>query len=152
VVEVRAVTPDDVVELVVKMRQADVDELHALGILDLVAAVRASVAHSAFSYAFVIDGALACIIGVAPAAGMFDPEGFPWMLGTDVVTRHQRVLMRTCRPYIQQMLRAYPHLFNYVHAENHRAVRWLKRIGFTLEPAAPWGPMGAPFHRFDMRA
>jgi hypothetical protein len=29
-------------------------------------------------------------------------------------------------------------------------VRWLRRIGFTLHPAEPLGPLGVPFHRFEM--
>jgi hypothetical protein len=151
-VEFRAVEPEDVVELVVKMRQADITELAALGMQDFVKAVRDSVQGSAFCKTVTVDGALACIFGVYPAAGLFDPDALPWMLGTDLVARHQRVLMRRCRPYIQGMLRAYPHLFNYVHAENYRAVRWLKCVGFTLQPPAPFGPLGALFHRFDMRA
>lgn len=151
-VEFRAVRPDDPVELVVKMRQADIDELTALGIQDFVECVRGSVARSVFAYTIEADGEIVAIMGVAPALGLFDAIGLPWMLGTDLVRRHQRVLMRACRPYIQRMLRAYPHLFNVVHAENHTAKRWLKRVGFTLQPAEPFGPHGAMFHRFDMRA
>lgn len=150
-VEHRAVAPGDVVELVVKMRQADIEELEAMGIQDFVKEINASVARSAFCRAYTVDGELACIVGVVPAGGLFDPYGIPWMLGTDVVTCNQRALMRTCRPYIRLMLQAYPVLFNYVHAENHRAVRWLKCVGFTLHPAEPHGPLGANFHRFTMR-
>lgn len=151
-VEARAVAPGDVVELVVKMRQADIEELEALGIQDFVREIRSSVERSAFAYTFTVGGELACIMGVVPAGGLFDPSGIPWMLGTDLVTRNQRALMRLCRPYIHQMLQAYPFLFNYVHAENHRAVRWLKCVGFTLQPAEPYGPLGAPFHLFTLRA
>lgn len=151
-VECRSVEPGDVVDLVVKMRQADVDELSALGLTDFVHEIQSSVERSAFSRTFTADGEVACILGVVPAAGLFDPYGIPWMLGTDLVTRNQRVLMRECRPYIRLMLQAYPILFNYVHAENHRAVRWLKCVGFSLQPAEPHGPLGAPFHRFTMRA
>lgn len=123
-----------------------------MGIQDFVKAVQDSVDRSAFCYAFTVKGELACIIGVVPALGMFDPYGIPWMLGTDVVSRSQRALMRTCRPYIRQMLQAYPTLFNYVHAQNHRAVRWLKCVGFLLHPAEPYGPLSAPFHLFTMRS
>ena len=151
-VEIRAVQPDDVIDLVVNMRQADLEELAALKVRDFVGAVAHSIEHSAFCYTATSDGKVAAIFGVVPAAGMIDPWGVPWMLGTDLVRKHQRVLMRESRPYIQRMLRAYPHLFNYVHAENHAAKRWLKSVGFSLQPAEPHGPLGAPFHRFDMRA
>lgn len=134
------------------MRQADVAELEALGLSDFAKCIHESVARSAFNYTFTCESGLICIMGVCPAGGMFDPDGIPWMLGTDLVRRNQRVLMRICRPYIQEMLRAYTHLFNHVHAENYTAKRWLQCVGFTLQPAEPVGPKGALFHRFDMRA
>jgi hypothetical protein len=148
-VDIRYVQAGDVEELVAKMRQADVAELSALAITDFVERIHLSVKISTICRTAVIDGELACIFGVTPLSLT---AGVPWMLGTDVVTKNQRALMSLCRPYIQDMLLAYPHLLNYVHAENQAAKRWLKRMGFVLQPAAPYGDLGAPFHRFDMRA
>jgi hypothetical protein len=151
-IDIRPVRPGDVEALVVKMRHADVEELRAIGITDLVPEIQGSVDRSLIARTGTADGEVGCIFGVVPAQLTFDPWGMPWMLGTDLVTKHQRVLMRRCRPYIQDMLRLYPHLFNYVHAENHAAIRWLKCVGFSLQSPAPYGPEGALFHRFDMRA
>lgn len=148
-VDIRYVQPGDVEELVAKMRQADVAELSALAIPDFVERIHLSVKISTIRRTATVDGKLACIFGVTP---LDMTTGIPWMLGTDVVTANQRALMRMCRPYIQDMLLAYPHLINYVHAENQAAKRWLKRLGFVLQPATPYGELGAPFHRFDMRA
>lgn len=149
---IRPVRPGDVEQLVVKMRQADVAELDALGLSDHIGCLRQSVADSAFCYTAVQGDEVVCVFGVVPADGVFGDYGIPWMLGTDLVTTNQRVLMRLCRPYIDEMLRAYPNLFNVVHAENSRAVRWLKCVGFSLHPAEPHGPLGALFHRFEMKA
>jgi hypothetical protein len=134
------------------MRQPDVEELKALGITDLVPAIAESVERSLVCRTATADGEVGCVFGVVPAGLTFDPWGLPWMLGTDLVTKHQRALMRRCRPYIHDMLRLYPHLFNFVHADNHAAVRWLKCVGFSLQSPAPYGPHGALFHRFDMKA
>jgi hypothetical protein len=131
------------------MRQADVAELNALAITDFVERIKLSVKISTICRTATVNGELACIFGVTP---LNLTTGIPWMLGTDIVTKHQRVLMRLCRPYIQDMLLAYSHLLNYVHAENQAAKRWLKRMGFVLQPAVPYGELGSPFHRFDMRA
>jgi hypothetical protein len=30
-------------------------------------------------------------------------------------------------------------------------VRWLRRLGFTLHEAVPYGALGEPFHPFEMR-
>lgn len=151
-IEIRPVRQGDVEELVAKMRQADVDELHAIGLTDFVGRVTESVGRSLIALTATADGEVGCIFGVVPAGPTFGLGGIPWMLGTDLVTKHQRVLMRRCRPYIHDMLELYPHLFNHVHADNHAAIRWLKCVGFTLQPPQPYGPLGALFHRFDMRA
>lgn len=151
-IEIRAVRLGDVEALVAKMRHADAEELRALGLDNAACEIQASVSRSLLARTGTADGEVGCIFGVTPAQLTFDPWGMPWMLGTDLVTKHQRVLMRQCRPYIQDMLRLYPHLFNYVHANNSAAIRWLKCVGFSLQPPAPYGPKGALFHRFDMRA
>jgi hypothetical protein len=50
------------------------------------------------------------------------------------------------------MLQVFPHLINFVHAENRTSVRWLRRLGFTVHPVMPYGRLGEPFHPFEMRA
>jgi hypothetical protein len=50
------------------------------------------------------------------------------------------------------MLKAFPHLVNFVHAKNTTSVRWLRRLGFTLHEAVPYGALGEPFHPFELRA
>lgn len=42
-------------------------------------------------------------------------------------------------------------LTNYVDARNAVSIRWLRWLGFEIEPAAPFGIHGLPFHRFSMR-
>ena len=98
-----------------------------------------------------VDGELACIIGAAPVS-VISGIGSPWMLGTPVLDANRRVLVRKTPDYIRQMLKAFPHLVNYVHAENATSVRWLRRLGFILHEAAPFGALGEAFHRFEMRA
>jgi len=78
--------------------------------------------------------------------------GSPWMLGTPELDRHSRVLVRRTPEYIGRMLNAFPHLVNFVHAKNTTSVRWLRRLGFTLHDARPYGALGEPFHFFEMRA
>jgi hypothetical protein len=74
--------------------------------------------------------------------------GVPWLLATDKLEPIGLPLLRYARRVVGMMQRHYPRLENHVHAENARAIRGLKWLGFTLEPAEPWGYKGAPFHRF----
>lgn len=133
------------------MRQSDIDELHACGHSDLHHVVRSSIERSVLCWSAFADGELCCILGASPLNMMLG-IGSPWMLGTPVLDRHQRVLVRKTPEYIGRMLNAFPHLVNFVHAHNHTSVRWLRRLGFTLHEAQPYGALGEPFHLFEMKA
>jgi Protein of unknown function (DUF2833) len=139
----------DAAELAGCLRAADIAELAAAGLTS--EALAFSVEASTWAVTVRVDGAMGCVFGVAPLGGtFFSDTGVPWMLGSDLVRKHQRLLMRGSAPYIRLMLKDYGHLLNFVHAENKEAVRWLKHMGFTLHPEAPHGPHGAPFHKFEM--
>lgn len=147
---IRAVEPADLEHLSAHLRTQDQAELDAAGWLDYHRALEVSVERSRWSQVGLIDGQIACVFGCAEYGSLLAPTGVPWLLGTDVLTRHRRVLQRLARCYIETMLLDYPRLFNAVHAGNTAAVRWLKRLGFTLHPAIAAPPHGAPFHVFEM--
>ena len=152
-----APTGGDVVELGDTMRLADRMELAACGEYDTHDVVRRCVAGAAMAWSASDDGGLLCIVGVSPLrpALLLEHIGVPWMLGTFRLfergseSAHRRSLMSDSRAYIALMLKRFPALVNVVHAENKRATRWLASLGFTLSPAAPYGPHGALFHRFE---
>ncbi len=150
-VTIRATAPEDIALLADHMRASDIAEIHACAHYDLHEAVRASVANSLLCWSAFIDGEFACILGCAPIS-IVSGIGSPWMLATPVLDRHARVLVRTTPRYIAEMLKAFPHLVNHVHAHNTTSKRWLRWIGFSLSEAAPFGPLGEPFHRFEMKA
>lgn len=79
-------------------------------------------------------------------------EGAPWMLAVEGVERLSRHLVTLGRRGVAQMLSVHPRLVNHVDARNTISIRWLERLGFTIEAAAPFGVKGLPFHRFTMEA
>jgi hypothetical protein len=151
-VEIRPVEPGDIEYLAENLRAQDRAEARACG-LDVEQGLRDSIAQARFARTALINGRLAAIGGCGVLAGstVLAPIGVPWLVGTDVLTRHPCVLQREARRYIAAMLEAYPHLMNVVHADNRTAVRWLRRLGFTVHPAQPLHT-GALFHVFEMRA
>lgn len=148
---IRPTQPGDAEELFAHLRQADLAECQAYGRDDILAGIKTSVQRSMLCWTGFVDGQLAAIIGVAPVS-VAGGIGSPWMLGTPVLDRHQRVLVRKTPHYIARMLNAFPHLVNFVHAKNTTSVRWLRRLGFTLHEAVPFGARGELFHPFEMRA
>jgi hypothetical protein len=151
VVDVRPARLDDAAELAANLRDQDRDELDACGHTDHERVIRLSINRSLQAWTARIDGELACIFGVAPLASVLDPRGVPWMLGPPLVPRHRRILARAAPGYIAQMLEAYPHLVNQVHAKNTVAVHWLAKMGFVLQPPTPIAPHGELFHLFEMK-
>jgi hypothetical protein len=147
-IEFRQARASDVAIVAQRLRAADIEECRAQGVTPR-AALRAGLSDSALCWTLLANGVPAAMLGVAPLRG--EPGvGIPWFLGTDLVPRV--AYMRLSAEYIAKMLGAFPHLLNYVHADNARSVRWLKRVGFSLADAKQMGPKNAMFHRFEMHA
>jgi hypothetical protein len=149
-VELRAPTPADLTELAENLRAQDRAELDASGWTDYAEALDVATKTSRWSRAATINGELACVFGCAEHGSLLAPSGVPWLLGTDVLPRHRRVLQQWAPRYIAAMLQEYPRLYNAVHVDNTVAVHWLERLGFKMHPATPVPPNGAMFRIFEM--
>lgn len=148
---VRYPTIFDIAHVGGNMRPADAAEVWASSRSEPLTAVAESVALSDLCWAAEVDGDVVALFGAAPLLGLIGRTAAPWMLGTPALDHNSVLLMKTCRGYIAQMRERYPHLLNYVDARNSRSIRWLKRLGFVVHPAEPYGPDGYPFHKFEMR-
>lgn len=148
---IRPVEPGDVEHVAEHMRQADLDEIAALGIPDPVDALTRSIASSTSCWTGCINGEPVCIFGLVPIS-MLCGIGSPWMLGTNLILKNAGAFIRHSTPYIHGMLREFPQLFNFVDVRNRKAVAWLRRAGFKMHEQQPYGPFGLPFHPFEMRA
>lgn len=148
---IRPTEPGDARTLYENLRLSDFAECLAYGKPDMLAGIEDSVRRSPMCWTAFIDGELAAILGCG-VISLMGGVGSPWMLGTPVLDRHSRVLVRETPVYIGRMLNAFPHLLNYVHTDNVTSKRWLRRLGFTLHKAVPYGARGELFHPFEMRA
>ncbi|MGU3629837.1 hypothetical protein [Comamonas sp. C24C] len=147
----RMAVPADAGRLVSDMREADRAEVEACSGPDVLAAISASIARTGEPFAVESDGQLLAVGGVVPIS-LLSGQGSPWLLGTTALDLFPGRLTRGAKTYLSRMQTEYPHLLNYVDARNVRSVRWLRRLGFTVHPAEPYGIAGLPFHLFEMRA
>lgn len=148
---IRPTEPGDVEALYANLRASDRAECQAYGQGSILEGIRASAARSVLCWTGFVDDQLAAIIGCAPVS-LVSGIGSPWMLGTPVLNANSRVLVDLTPSYIATMLTAFPHLVNYVHAKNTTSVRWLRGLGFTLHKPEPYGALGEPFRKFEMKA
>lgn len=129
-----------------RLRRADKDELEAAhGSTDILLVLLEAIAMSERPLVAIASEPIA-LLGVAP---LKPGVAAPWLMGSDLVGLHARVLLAAGRAYVAEWNARYPLLANYVDARNLTSVRWLRRLGFTVHPAAPFGPRAMPFHLFE---
>lgn len=86
------------------------------------------------------------MFGIAPVSVVGD-RGCPWFLGSDIVLSHGRELLSIGPAVIERMHRSFARLENSVSADNAKAIRLLRRWGFTVE-VEPFEVGGMQFVRF----
>ena len=131
-----------------RMRQVDVDECWATAQLPPADTVRLSLENSIMAWTWLEDGEPVCIWGYA-CQSLVGDHGIPWLLTTDLVERHPIKFLRNSRIVLDIFHSRFRHLENYVDARHVACLRWLRWLGFTIHPAAPFGPLGLPFHHFE---
>lgn len=149
---IRLAVLDDIDELEARMRPADRAEVIASHGRDVRRTLERSIGMSTHCCSMHgLDGALWCITGVAPVT-MVAGIGSPWMLGTTELDAHPRPLARGVRWYLGEVAQVYPVLENYVDVRNTASIKLLKWLGCSFDEPRPYGVMGLPFMRFEVRS
>lgn len=134
------------------MRQADRDEIWAAGRLTPQEAIERSLEVSRDTAGVgVVDGEPVCAFGIGQWSALA-LHGIPWLLGTDKLVQHAALFLRRSRQYMDVAKVEYKILENHVDARNTETLKWLGWLGFTVDPALPFGPDRLPFHRFHWEA
>ena len=97
------------------------------------------------------DGALVAVWGIT-APTVISRTGTPWLLATkhlEASPAARREVLRGSRREFDKLVEGYEMLWNYVHAENRVAIRWLRWLGFTF-PDVRLTIGGQPFLYFQM--
>jgi len=130
-----------------RMRQADVMEVWATNRSRPLEALAKSTRLSEKARTGLIDGEIVCMFGVY-RQNLMGARGTIWLLGTDLLQKHGRRFLRRNRDETDRLSNGFSLLENYCDARNTVAIRWLKWLGFTIDPPAPHGVYNLPFHHF----
>lgn len=133
----------------IQLRAADAREIAAQG-LEKMPALEFSLARSVESLAYLVDGEVAALHGCGKTC-MLGGIATPWFITGTPVERVKKDLLRLAKARVQELHRKHGYLMNYVHAEYREAVRFMGWLGFEIEAARPFGPLGAPFHRIHLK-
>ena len=131
------------------MRKHDVQEVNAATRMGVRNAVETSVNLSTYAKTGLVNDELVCMWGVCPIS-LISSSGSPWMLGTDLIEKKQRIFLRRSKPWLEDIKKDYKTLENHVDERNTLSVRWLKWLGFEMKKAEPYGVNGELFHKFTM--
>ena len=131
-----------------RLRAADRAEVEALG-HSAESALLTSLRGALWARAALLGDRPVCMWGVG-AASLIGGVGYPWMLGSALLDRFPRDLLRVSRAQLAEMQTLFPQMEGYVDARYAKAVRWLSWLGFTL--GAPVMFNDVPFYPFMMRA
>jgi hypothetical protein len=143
-------TKEDLCVIADNMREADRNEIWASHRSLPLAAITRGSKNSELCAVARIEGVPCAIVGMV-SSDILTGAGVPWMLGTDHLMKHQSALLRESPAIINDMLSVCERLYNYVHIGNKASIRWLKWLGFEMQPAEPYGISGDLFYKFEMR-
>lgn len=148
-VRYREAALSDIVDLVPRLRQSDIDECEALfGNGSVLEATLHGLTPEGAAFVAVHAGETIAVFGVCP--GDEEGVGTPWLIGSEALDRCARELVSEARSTLAIWQRFYPILRNVVDARNKKSIRWLKHLGFTVRDPKPLGLSGELFHEFDL--
>ena len=113
------------------MREADRIECAAMGHSPK-EALRLGLRGSSFCFTATMDGVPAAMFGLVVTSALTG-DGVPWLLGTDAVYGQPRAMLELGRRFVAMTADSTPRLANLVSAQNLRAIRYLRALGFTIE-------------------
>lgn len=146
---VRRPTPEDVEFVIANIRKEDAKEVAAFdgdNVRDILETTP-DLEHNAWVWER--QGKVHAIFGVNPIKD-HDKVGIIWMLATESFDEHFMAFAAACRVVVDEMIKGYKYVFNFVYVENRKSIKWLKWLGFDVRAAEPIGVNGAKFHRFEM--
>lgn len=149
-VQIVPAAPEHVALLAPVTREADRQEVWASSRSTPEQALTKGLAVSSRAWTVFFGDEVAAMWGVSPAA-ILGSTGVPWLLSSPAVDRHPVTFLRHSRALVDDLHDGFPVLRNYVDARYIRCIRWLRWLGFTVEPPVPIGVHRMPFHPFERR-
>lgn len=116
---------EDVNYLYNKLRQADIEEVTAIG-SDPLTSLCEGFIFSQECYTCFYDEKPIGMFGLGYLA---DNTGSIWFLGTDETLKHPKEWIKNGRQYVNHFLENYPVLTNMVSVNNTAHIQWLKHLG-----------------------
>lgn len=91
------------------------------------------VERAAYSWTFVADGKIVCIVGVHTNT-LLSNTAYLWMLTTEAAKEHQFLFVRYSKIMIERLKLHFDYIHGFVAADAVHSQRWLYWLGFKIGP------------------
>ena len=118
----RQFTESDIPYLANNIKSIDILEVEVMTELSITALL-----YDALKYE-----AMVVIVNEKPEAIYGCVNSTPWFLSSEKAFKNKTKFLKTSRVLVDGWKKKQGHLQNYVHIDNHKAILWLKFLGFTL--------------------
>lgn len=89
-------------------------------------------------------------VGIMGVATTGENSGSPWFIGTKELEGKDLIIIKSSKRIIEVLSRGYKRLFNLVHCDSAKSIRWITYCGFTLHDPIKAGINGELFFPFSM--
>ena len=145
---VRTATAADARYVAENLRQADRDELKAVGWDDPTAALEASIEASTMRVCILDNAGNPAVLGGCAPSPDAD-VGIPWMMSTEAIHDFPTEFLRISKRSVLKMHDQFPILTQMVDVRNHTSVGWMQWLGFQIRMVVPrYGVERRPFIHF----
>lgn len=147
-ITIRRATYDDCLTLAPVLRKEDKEEVWAGNRLLPEEALILSFNSCPETYVGILNGEVIGMFGCSPK----DDVGFgtPWLLGSDAIKIFSREFLIASKQFFPRVFLNSSFLSNTVWSKNYVHIKWLKWMGFTIDPTEIRSPNNEVFFYFYM--
>lgn len=130
-----------------KFRSIDRMEVRAMSNKDIDISVQEAFEKSELCWCVFLKDEPVIVFGVTNYS-LLSLRGSVWLLGTDKMRLLKTSIGKKSKYFVGKMFDHFDYLENWVDKRNKLSIKWLKWIGFNIDPAKSVGHEGRPFHHF----
>lgn len=149
-VEIRKSTSSDVQYLKDKLRQNDVAEIWASNNHNPEQTLTSGLDQSHICMTALVDGKPIAMFGTVDTK-IDNKTAVIWMVGTDDILKYPREAVRVGKEFLSLALKNHTLLYNYVKADNEKAIKFLRILGAEIGDAQVYGIEKELFMFFAIR-
>ena len=147
--EITEVTLSDMYYVVKNAREEDVIEVTASSGELTVESMEHAIEISSAAYTVYIKNS-EFPVGIMGVASTGENSGSPWFIGTNGLDGKDLIIIKSSKRIIEILSRGYKRLFNLVHCDSAKSIRWITYCGFTLHDPIKAGVTDDLFFPFSM--